>query len=497
MAAARTLHLTLAELLGAEAPPGVSELTVTGLSMSSHGVQPGFAFLACPGRGRHGLDFAPAAAAAGAAVILYEPRGSDAELLPVRVPCIPVPRLSQRAGEIAGIFYARPSARMRVAGLTGTNGKTTVSHLVARAAENTGHVAGICGTLGYGRPADLMPSELTTPDAVTVQQRLSLLADNGVTHVAMEVSSHALDQYRVNGVNFDTAVFTNLSRDHLDYHGDMQAYFEAKRQLFAWPGLRHAVINVNDVAGAQLARDMADTLRVTAVGSGKAILGFDSLQISKVETTGTGLRLVITAAGGDVAIDSPLLGDFNAFNLALALGVLVGWGLEADAAAAALARVRPVAGRMESFGGGDRPLVVVDYAHTPDALDNALRALRRHCARDLWVMFGCGGDRDRGKRSMMGEIAARLADRVVITDDNPRREDPHRIIAEIEDGAAGEHVNVVRGRREAIEWTVAQASAGDIVLLAGKGHEDYQLVGEQRLSLSDRDEARRLVGDPV
>ena len=495
MAAKAALQLTLGELIGNDVPVEFRGITVTGLSLDSQKVKPGHAFLACAGGNTHGLDYIGAAAEAGATVALYEPRNGDTEVLLHRIPCIRIERLRERAGEIASSFFGDPSTHMNVAGITGTNGKTTTSRLIAEAAEYAGLICGMSGTLGYGRPGDLQPAALTTPDAVLLQQRLALLADNGVGHVAMEVSSHALDQHRVGGVVFDTVVFCNLSRDHLDYHGDMQSYLETKRQLFAWPGLRSAVINVDDAAGADLARDIDSTVQVTAVGSGDAVLGFDALRIVELETSTDGLRLALTTPAGDAVIESPLLGDFNATNISLALAVLLGWGVDLSDACDALASVRAVSGRMEAFGGADSPLVVVDYAHTPDALENAMRALRKHCTRDLWVLFGCGGERDRGKRPMMGEIASRLADRVVITDDNPRGEDPQAIIDDIRAGTNGGHINVHPGRLSAIEWTVSQAEAGDLVLLAGKGHEDYQLIGEQRLSLSDRDEARRLVGD--
>ncbi|MBT8130811.1 MAG: UDP-N-acetylmuramoyl-L-alanyl-D-glutamate--2,6-diaminopimelate ligase, partial [Gammaproteobacteria bacterium] len=405
-------------------------------------------------------------------------------------------RLGERAGEIAHAFFGAPSERLAIAGLTGTNGKTTTARLIAMGGQNAGMRCGMSGTLGYGLPNALEPTRLTTPDPVTVHERLATLCDMGLRNVAMEVSSHALEQHRVEAVVFDTAVFTNLSRDHLDFHGDMQSYFDAKRQLFGWPGLRSAVINVDDPSGAELAHDISGTVAVTAVGQSDAVLGFEALRTSEVRTSTDGLWLALETTQGEGVIESPLLGDFNASNLSLALAVLLGWDLELSVACEALGAVQAPPGRMEAFGGGDKPLVVVDYAHTPDALENALRALREHCAGELWVMFGCGGERDRGKRAIMGEIAARLADHVLITDDNPRNEDPLAIINEIKAGTQGHsHVAIHPGRREAIATIIDQAAAGDVVLLAGKGHEDYQLLGSERISLSDRDEARSLVGE--
>ncbi|MDH3646369.1 MAG: UDP-N-acetylmuramoyl-L-alanyl-D-glutamate--2,6-diaminopimelate ligase [Gammaproteobacteria bacterium] len=496
MGALSTHQLSLGELIGDEVPPEYRGISIGGLSLDSSTIRPGDAFLACAGSHRHGLDFAGAAAEAGASVVLYESRGSDAEVSLQRIPCVHVRRLRERAGTIASSFFGAPSERMAVAGITGTNGKTSTSRLIAAAGQHAGLRCGMSGTLGYGLPDELQPTTLTTPDPIVVHERLAALVDVGVRYVAMEVSSHALDQHRVEGVSFDTAVFTNLSRDHLDYHGDMQAYFEAKRLLFALPDLRKAVVNVDDSAGAELARDIADTVSVIAVGHGDAVLGFDAVRIAELETSTTGLWVALETPLGEAVIESSLLGDFNATNISLALAVLLNWEVDLDTASSTLSSVPAAPGRMEAFGGGDLPLIVVDYAHTPHALENALQALRKHCPGDLWVLFGCGGERDRGKRPLMGEIAARLADRVVITDDNPRREDPTTIIEEISRGVdAGDRVRIQPGRREAIEWVVSQAQEGDVVLLAGKGHEDYQLIGGERLSLSDRDEARGLVGE--
>ncbi len=495
MSAVETLPVTLGELVD-DVPEACRHIGIGGLSLDSSSIRPGDAFLACAGTRRHGLDYAAAAVEAGAVVVLYEPREGVSEEFSQTVPHVAIERLREKAGHIAGRFYGEPSQRLSIAGITGTNGKTTTARLIAEAAETAGLACGMSGTLGFGRPGHLESADLTTPDAVVMQERLARLGQQGATHVAMEVSSHALDQHRVEGVVFHTAAFTNLSRDHLDYHGDMQSYLDAKRALFSWPGLRNAVINVDDPAGAALATDIASVLPVTAVGASDAVLGFDALRIRQLDTSANGLRVALTTPWGDAVIDSSLLGDFNATNLALALAVLTGWGLEVDEGAAALAGVQAVRGRMEAFGGGAAPLVVVDYAHTPDALDNALRALRKHCDRDLWVVFGCGGERDRGKRPQMGEIAARLADRVVITDDNPRGEDPLAIIEDIREGVnGGDHIESLPGRRDAIAYAIGEARPGDVVLVAGKGHEDYQLVGNRRLSLSDREEARRLVGE--
>ncbi len=494
MAVAGNKAQTLGGLFGAQVPPRWRDCKVSALTLDSRQVGPGCVFVALPGAaGRHGLDFAGQAIAAGAAAIVYEPRSDDVAVAHTgKLPWIGIPGLRAQLGVAAARFYGAPSERLQVAGVTGTNAKTSVVRLIGGACSLLHIRCGMSGTLGAGLPGALRASELTTPDAITLQANLAEFVAGGATHAAIEVSSHGLDQQRVAGVRFDTAVFTNLSRDHLDYHGSMQAYLEAKQRLFATPGLRHAVINADDPAGATLAAGF--TGRKTLVGRTSARAA-DTLRIDEVRASARGLRVRLQTAGDSVEIDSALLGDFNASNLALACAVLCGWDVMLADACRALGKLDAAPGRMEAFGGGARPLVVVDYAHTPDALDNALRALRAHCRGRLVVVFGCGGERDPGKRPLMGEIAARRADRVVVTDDNPRNEDPRRIIDAIVAGTGNAtHVRAIPGRREAIDVAISEAVAGDIVLLAGKGHEDYQIVGGQRLQASDRALALERVG---
>lgn len=494
MMAARSSKWPTLGALEPDVPAALSAVPVTGLAIDSRRVEPGFVFVALRGAHHDGLEFVDAAIAAGAVAVLHEYR-ADTPVAPRDdgIPFVGLDNLRERLGQIADRFYGSPSTSLHVAGITGTNGKTTVARLLAEAASACGLACGSSGTLGFGRPGRLRASTLTTPDAIAVHAQLANLRDDGATHVAMEVSSHALDQRRVAGVRFDTAVFTNLTRDHLDYHGTMQAYLEAKQRLFEWPRLRHAVVNVDDAAGRELAQRQGPEL--TVVGHNPGPRGA-AVSIAGVDTNERGIDVRLRTPTASVTITSPLLGAFNASNLALAFAVLRGWGVAEARAARALGAVGAPPGRMEAFGGGERPLVVVDYAHTPDALDNALRAARSHCAGKLWVVFGCGGERDPGKRPLMGAIAARGADRVVITDDNPRREDANAIIAGIVAGAP-DATNVVTqpGRREAIARAITAARAGDVVLLAGKGHEDYQLIGGERLAFSDRDEVLRLVGE--
>jgi UDP-N-acetylmuramoyl-L-alanyl-D-glutamate--2,6-diaminopimelate ligase len=353
-----------------------------------------------------------------------------------------------------------------------------------------GDASGLIGTLGAGRPGSLEPSGFTTPDVVEVHRTLAGLRDAGVRWTAMEVSSHALDQRRVAGVRFRAAAFTNLSRDHLDYHGTLKAYGDAKARLFRAPGLGLAVINTGDEFGRSLITRVPADVDLVTVGpvDTPALARGRRLSLRSVEARPDGLRLTLGGSWGSLRLESPLLGRFNADNLALALGVLLALGVPPGEAVDGLGGVSAPPGRMESFGGDGQPLVVVDYAHTPDALAKALAAARVHCRGRLWCVFGCGGDRDPGKRPEMGRYAESLADRVVVTDDNPRGEEPAKIVADILAGFERPlPVRVEHDRRAAICLAVRQAARADVVLVAGKGHEDYQIVGDERRSFSDRD----------
>jgi UDP-N-acetylmuramoyl-L-alanyl-D-glutamate--2,6-diaminopimelate ligase len=500
-AALRDEGVTLGGLLGGAAA-GAPPLRVTGLAMDSRGVAPGSLFLACRGTRRHGMSFADAAARAGAAAIAAEP---DAEWPTERlaamasrlgVPVVPVADLSAQASAIAGRFHGEPSARLRVVGVTGTNGKTSVTQFLARALAPEGPCA-VVGTLGIGFADALQPATHTTPDAVSAQAALAELAAAGARAVAMEVSSHALHQHRVAAVRFDTAVFTNLTRDHLDYHGTMEAYADAKARLFRGSGLRHAVINTDDPVGLALYGETRERVPVVAYGLGGAPAhAARHVVAERVVADVAGLRLHVRSSWGEGEIASPLLGRFNAANLLAVLGVLLAGGVAFDDALGRLAALSTVPGRMERLGGGARPLAVVDYAHTPDALAQALGAVREHCAGTLWCVFGCGGERDRGKRPLMGEVAETLADRVVVTDDNPRGEDGATIVADILAGiGAPARVLVERDRARAIALAVSGAAPGDVILVAGKGHEDTQQIGDRRLPFSDRGAVLRALGE--
>ncbi|HEY9148198.1 MAG TPA: UDP-N-acetylmuramoyl-L-alanyl-D-glutamate--2,6-diaminopimelate ligase, partial [Gammaproteobacteria bacterium] len=415
------------------------------------------------------------------------------------VPLFTVERLHWIAGEVASRFYGEPSGQMKVVGITGTNGKTSISQFIAQAASCDG-VCGVIGTLGSGLYGQMDTTGHTTPDAVTLQQQLAKMRDAGAGLVAMEVSSHALDQGRVNGVQFDVAVFTNLSHEHLDYHGDIVSYASAKRRLLQMPGLRLAVLNADDPIGREWLADMPAAVEAVSYGlsGGEGERLGPDLFAADLTLDASGLAMKVRAGEQSATLKTGLLGRFNASNLLAALGALLGLGYDFRDALQRLSRVTTVAGRMESFGGGKKPLVVVDYAHTPAALEHVLQALREHTTRQLWCIFGCGGERDREKRSMMGRIAEQLADNVVITDDNPRREDPFSIIEEILRGIENpDAVYISRNRAQAIAHAISLAREGDVILVAGKGHETVQQIGEQCLPYSDRHEVARLLGEEV
>jgi len=476
-------------------------LEVSDLTLDSRSVRPGAAFLAVQGQSQHGLAFAARAAEAGARAILWEPApGIEAPRVGGGVFIQAVPGLAAQAGYIADRFFGAPSARMAVTGITGTNGKTTSAWLLASALNACGRRAAYLGTLGSGLPGQLQPGTHTTPDAVSLQRRLAELREAGAEAVAMEVSSHALVQQRCAGVRFQAAAFTNLTREHLDYHGDMASYAEAKARLLDWPTLAARVINVDDDTGALFAarhRDGAQ-LVVAARHSDPAqrAPGVRYVRALRAAPEPAGLSIELDTSWGPAMLRSELLGEFNVDNLLLVLGLLLAAGIPLPEACGALGECRAPPGRMQVSGGSGLPLVIVDYAHTPDALDKALRAVRAHCTGRVLCVFGCGGERDRGKRAEMGRVAESLADALWITDDNPRGEDPRAIVAQIVAGlAAPQRAVIQHDRAAAIRAALAAAQPGDVVLVAGKGHEDYQLVGAERRDFSDLAQVRAALGE--
>ncbi|WP_374604315.1 UDP-N-acetylmuramoyl-L-alanyl-D-glutamate--2,6-diaminopimelate ligase [Arenimonas sp.] len=472
-------------------PPGLNPL-VQGLAADSRELRDGDAFVALAGESTHGLRHLPQAQAAGASVILFEPPAPDAVKLPANA--VAFPGLRVRQGELADRFYGAPSKALRLVGVTGTNGKTSTVQLLTQALALSGATAGSIGTLGAGLHGRLVAGERTTPDVIAVHRLLGAMRDEGASHVAMEVSSHALAQGRVDAVAFDVAVFTNLTRDHLDFHGSMEAYGDAKALLFGWPTLEAVVVNLDDPFGVRLAARVAPGVRV--IGTSARGAGAASLRAGDVALSPEGLHFVLAEAGEAHPVVSPLLGRFNVENLLAVAGTLRALGWPLAEVAAMLPRLSPVGGRMSRTGGRDgKPLVVVDYAHTPDALQQALAALREHTPGRLTCVFGCGGERDAGKRPLMAAIAEAGADRVIVTDDNPRREDGDAIVAGILAGfTSREAVQVERDRRAAIALALAGAGADDIVLVAGKGHEPYQEIAGVRHAFDDLQVAGELLG---
>ncbi|HET7729682.1 MAG TPA: UDP-N-acetylmuramoyl-L-alanyl-D-glutamate--2,6-diaminopimelate ligase [Usitatibacter sp.] len=457
------------------------------LTADSRAVKMGSIFVAYPGTVQDGRAFIAEAVSRGAAAVIYERRGFEWNDR-WDVPNLGVDDLRARVSEIAGHVYGNPSQSLWMAGVTGTNGKTSVSQWIAAASDALGRRSAVVGTIGNGLVGERVEGKNTTPDPIVLQRLLSDYLRRGARTVAMEVSSHGLDQGRVAGIKFDAAVFTNLTRDHLDYHGTMEAYARAKFRLFSARGLRHAIVNVDDEYGARFARELqAGPLDVITFGTQAGA----RIRAGVVRLSEAGVRFRVDSEWGSGDVDAKVLGAFNVSNLLAVLGALVAEGIAFDDAVRAVCALEPVPGRLETLGGGEEPLVVIDYAHTPDALEKALVALRPavHPGHRLVCVFGCGGDRDAGKRPLMGDAAARLADHVVVTSDNPRSEDPHAIIEQIMAGMLDGEAEAIEDRQVAIFSAVHHARPGDVVLLAGKGHETYQEIGGVRHPFSDREVA--------
>lgn len=484
-------------LMGVADVSAANDCDIHGLAIDSREVKSGDLFFACRGAYHDGTNYVKEAIAAGAVAVVVE---HDADISTVdQIPVIPVLQVQQQLGIIAARFYADPSQQLFVAGVTGTNGKTSCCHFIAQALQLKGKKCGVIGTLGYGIAGDLQPATHTTPNPLVLQSQLKAICEAGAEEVVMEVSSHALEQGRVAGVSFDAALFTNLTRDHLDYHGDFAAYGAAKQKLFTMPGLRYAVINRDDPFAVQLLESLALNVKAVVYGLVDGMQDLEAVddpgvygQITTLDEHGIEMR-IITPAGEGTLRSKYLLGEFNARNLLAVLALLLLMDIPLPEALALLAQVKNADGRMERLGGkGVQPLVVIDYAHTPDALQNVLSALRHHCRGRLWCLFGCGGERDKGKRPLMGEVAVQNADVVIITDDNPRSEDGAAIVHDITasispaDIQSGK-VSVIQDRAAAIKHAVSSTTTGDVVVIAGKGHEQYQLVAGEKIPFSDRD----------
>ncbi|KAB8306182.1 UDP-N-acetylmuramoyl-L-alanyl-D-glutamate--2,6-diaminopimelate ligase [Erwinia endophytica] len=477
---------------------GAPERILREMILDSRLAASGDLFVAVKGHAADGRRFIPQAIAQGVAAVVADAEGEaeDGDITLMHgVPVIYLAQLSQRLSALAGRFYQQPGENLRLIGVTGTNGKTTTTQLLAQWAQLLGETAAVMGTVGNGLYGQLVPVENTTGSAVDIQHTLHTLVEQGATLAAMEVSSHGLVQHRVAALPFAAAAFTNLSRDHLDYHGEMRHYEAAKWRLFSEHQVGQAIINADDEVGRRWLEKLPDAVAVTMENNLQPGCRGRWLKATRVDYRPNGASVMFESSWGHGVIDSRLLGAFNVSNLLVALATLLALGYPLASLIASSRQLQPVMGRMEVFTAPDKPTVVVDYAHTPDALEKALLAARLHCKGRLWCVFGCGGDRDKGKRPLMGAIAEQFSDVVVITDDNPRSEDPAAIVADVLSGLLDPgRARVMPGRAQAVTHTVMQAQDGDIVLVAGKGHEDYQIVGSRRLDYSDRLTVANLIG---
>ena len=465
---------------------------IRGISDDSRRLRAGDAFIACQGATRHGLEFVDMAVDAGVAAIVWDSSTGDASLACGNVPFVAVDGLAGHLGEIANRWYEWPSHEVDVIGVTGTNGKTTVAFLAAQSLQLLGLSSGYIGTLGFGMDSLDVDLGLTTPPCLDLHGKLAEFRDAGALAAAIEVSSHALDQGRLSGMRFSAAIFTNLSRDHIDYHGSMQAYGASKAQLFTAFDCDTRIVSLDSEFGQVLANRLGQNVITTSSRLDRVANGRPYVFVRSAAATESGSRIVVHSTWGGGEVHVPMPGEFNISNAVQVMALLLSRGIEFDDAARAIASLTAPPGRLELVNDrddADLPRVYVDYAHTPAALEAVLRALRPHANGKIWCVFGCGGDRDRGKRPVMGRVAARLADRTVITNDNPRGEDPGAIIAAIESGMRRPGV-VIEDRAAAIAWTIRKAAAVDTVLIAGKGHEDYQIIGDRRLDFSDVQAAR-------
>lgn len=475
-------------LQGIVAVPSVFDVTIHGLKTDSREVASGDAFIALAGAKTPADFYVDKAITAGATVILLETEqtGECAEHHGALI--VPVAGLRGLVGRIADRFFEHPSQRLRLIGVTGTNGKTSVCQYVAQLLRETGTPCGILGTLGYGMPGSLQPATHTTPDAVQVNRVLSRIVKQEGRAAVMEVSSHALDQGRVDNISMTGAVFTNLTRDHLDYHGSMEAYGAAKARLFEREELHFSVINFDDPFGRQLFEQLEGKCDRVRYSLHEAQT---ELWLREFRPTDDGFEAEVDGEWGRFVIAVPLMGSFNASNVLAAMATVLTLGVPVDRVQQAVGRLAPPPGRLERFDGANGVRVVVDYAHTADALANALAALRPHVDGELICVFGCGGDRDTGKRPDMAQEAEKLADRVVVTDDNPRSEHPEAIARDILAGfSASAKVTVIHDRAEAIQSAIRSATPNDLVLIAGKGHEAYQEIAGQKYPFSDSEQVR-------
>ena len=484
-------------------------IPITRLVMDSRAIQSGDTFVACPGESEDGRQFISSAIEQGANAIIWESQ-HFVWSNEWKIPNLGIADLRHKVGWLADAVYGSPSENLWSVGITGTNGKTSICHWIAQTLSDNASLCAMIGTLGNGFNGNLQATLNTTPDAISVHGLLADYLRGGAKAVAMEVSSHALVQGRVCGVHFDVAVLTNLSRDHLDYHGDMESYAASKRKLFEWGQLKYAVLNLDDEFGAELAMQLQDeTVEVIGYGMSDDAMQFaGKFGIRMVyghlsEMSERGLQLDIHTSWGGAQLNSELIGRFNATNLLGVLAVLLVSSVGMSDAIASLSKVQAVAGRMQRFGSAQQPMVIVDYAHTPDALEKVLLGIReisshqadKHAGGRLICVFGCGGGRDRGKRAMMGKVAKKFSDYCIVTSDNPRSENPRTIIADIASGMDLDGYEIMVDRASAIQSAIRNAQQNDIVLIAGKGHEAYQEINGIKHPFSDEQIALQTLKD--
>ena len=495
-----TLSQLLKDVCASEFLPDVE---VRGLALDSRQVEPGYVFVAMEGHFEHGLAYAEAAIARGAIAVLCDAQYDQycqqiLAKISTRTVCVPIKYLPIKLSQLANAFYDYPSEKLFVSGVTGTDGKTTVSHFIAQSMQSTESAAALIGTLGNGLINQLDRSTQTTPDLLSLQRMLAEYVDAGASSVSMEVSSHGLDQNRVDGISFDVAILTNFSRDHLDYHGDLESYKQAKKKLFTGHASKALVLNADDGLGQALYQQLAGEKPVWLYGMNKDRVNVSELYAyaTQLETHRDGMKFMLHSSQGSAEITTGLIGDFNVYNMLACFCVLLQSGLNFNLAVKRIEKLNTVPGRMEMIAQAGKPVVVIDYAHTPEALSQVLKNIRKHTNGKVICVFGCGGDRDAGKRPIMAQVAEHNADLVILTSDNPRNEDPAQIIDEVQLGISDQLKLIVEAdRARAIEQAINMASADDLVLIAGKGHEDYQIIGNKKIPFSDRAQAMKSLGD--
>ncbi len=465
--------------------------SIIGLALDSRDIIKGYVFIALAGSKQHGMAYIDQAINNGACAIIYDPAGIESTLVEdsSQIPMIAINGLAVKLGHIAARFYGNPSELMTVIGITGTNGKTSCSQFLSQILDDSS----VIGTLGWGEWSNLQKTINTTPDALEMQRILAELLKANKKAVAIEVSSHGLDQGRINGVAIKGAIYTNISRDHLDYHGTMDAYIQAKLLLLKSVGLAFVVVNLDDVFSDQIVAAVPEKVEIWGFSvKGKTRSNCTNIIAENILTTDNGIEFELYCHGNKHRIKAPIYGHFNVENILTVFTTMLAMGVAEAEAIKRLEFIRPIPGRMERLGDERSPLIFVDYAHTPDALDKVLSSIKKHCTQALWVVFGCGGDRDKGKRSQMGQIATQLADHVIITDDNPRYENALDIVNDILKGCQdignstiSSNVEVIQDRALAIQSVLARAAAKDCIVVAGKGHELYQEINGVRLNFSD------------